>query len=48
MFKDPVCGMIVDEKRTKWISEHDGAKYYFCSDQCKRAFDSDPRKFVKA
>jgi Cu+-exporting ATPase len=37
--KDPVCGMMVDEKSTKWKSTHGGKTYYFCSEGCKRAFD---------
>ena len=42
--RDPVCGMMVDEK-TKLTSEHDGKKFYFCSQSCKRAFDADPHRY---
>jgi len=29
--KDPVCGMKVDEKTTKYVTEFMGKIYYFCS-----------------
>jgi Cu+-exporting ATPase len=45
MAKDPVCGMNVDEGKAKFISEHDGAKFYFCSSGCKSTFDKDPHKY---
>lgn len=47
MFKDPICGMMVDEKKTKFISEFEGKKYYFCSPSCKATFDKEPRKYAK-
>jgi P-type Cu+ transporter len=46
--RDPVCGMMVDEKKTKLVSEHDGRKFYFCSAECKAAFDSDPHRYGHA
>jgi len=46
MQKDPVCGMMVDERRAKLTSEHDGQKFYFCSAGCKIAFDKDPRRYA--
>ena len=45
MMKDPVCGMMVDEKKTKLRSEHEGTTFYFCSPMCKAAFDKDPHKY---
>ena len=45
MFKDPVCNMMVDETKTKFISEADGEKVYLCSAMCKTEFDSDPSKY---
>jgi YHS domain-containing protein len=44
--KDPVCGMMVDEKRARYVSEFKGAKYYFCSSSCKSSFDREPQKYV--
>ena len=45
MFKDPVCNMMVDEKKAKFISEVGGRKAYLCSAMCKSEFDSNPRKY---
>ena len=45
MARDPVCGMMVDEKRAKFKSEHEGATFYFCSANCKNTFDKDPHRY---
>ena len=45
MQKDPVCGMMVDEKKTRLVSTHDGKSFYFCSHSCKTSFDKDPHRF---
>jgi YHS domain-containing protein len=45
MMKDPVCGMMVDEKTTQLRSAHDGRVFYFCSEACKASFDKDPHRF---
>lgn len=42
MAADPVCGMIVDEKTTKYSSLYKGKNVYFYRDACKNSFDSDP------
>jgi Cu+-exporting ATPase len=42
MAKDPVCGMIVNEK-TGIHSEIGGRKFYFCSPTCQKTF-TDPEK----
>ena len=44
MRKDPVCGMIVDEKKMKLTSKHDNKTFYFCSASCKATFDEEPPK----
>ena len=46
MFRDPVCGMEVDELHAKDKSEYRGDMYYFCSRQCKDRFDADPERYV--
>ncbi len=46
MAKDPVCGMDVKED-SEFKSEYNGITYYFCSESCKKQFDSNPRKYVK-
>lgn len=43
--KDPVCNMMVDEKKTLHISEVNGKKIYLCSAQCKGQFDQNPGKY---
>ncbi len=47
MAKDPVCGMEVDEKSSKYTSVYDGEKYYFCNKHCKMQFDEDPSKYLR-
>ncbi len=48
MQKDPVCGMMVDEKKAKFTSSHGGKTVYFCSAACKVSFDKNPQKYVQA
>ncbi|MHA1722587.1 MAG: YHS domain-containing protein [Candidatus Baldrarchaeia archaeon] len=48
MAKDPVCGMMVDEKTAKYKSEYEGKIYYFCCEHCKKTFERNPSKFVKS
>jgi membrane fusion protein, copper/silver efflux system len=46
---DPVCGMTVDEGKTraaKRVSEYQGKTYGFCSDGCKKRFEADPAKYL--
>ena len=45
MFKDPVCNMMVDEKKAEFISERGGKRVYLCSATCKSEFDSNPTKY---
>ena len=44
---DPVCKMVVDEKKAAATSEYKNQKYYFCAKGCKIAFDKDPEKYLK-
>ncbi|MBZ0291509.1 MAG: YHS domain-containing protein [Anaerolineae bacterium] len=44
--KDPVCGMEIDPKEAAGKSEYQGHTYYFCSSDCKKAFDKEPEKYV--
>ena len=48
MIKDPICGMDVDPKSAAGKSEYQGQTYYFCSHGCKKAFDKEPQKYVRA
>ena len=47
MAKDPVCGMMVNEKTAKLRSDYNGTTYYFCAPSCKVTFDKNPAKYVK-
>jgi len=44
---DPICGMHVDEKTAQYKTEYKGKTYYFCSQGCKKAFESEPEKYLK-
>jgi YHS domain-containing protein len=46
MAKDPICGMMVDEKKAKLKSDYKGTTYYFCAPSCKATFDKDPAKYA--
>jgi len=45
MAKDPICGMMVDEKKAKFKSDYNGKTFYFCAPSCKTTFDKDPAKY---
>ena len=44
MRKDPTCGMMVDEKKAEFTSEHEARTFYFRSANCKNTFDKDPHR----
>ena len=46
MTKDPVCNMNVDDSKSTLISKFKGKSYFFCSESCKKEFDSDPEKYI--
>ena len=41
---DPVCGIELDEDLAL-LHEHDGTKFYFCCNGCRRIFVKKPRKY---
>jgi len=41
---DPVCGIELD-KELALEHEHNGKKFYFCYNRCKRIFIKKPRKY---
>lgn len=48
MTKDVVCSKAVDEAKaeSQWLySERDGQRFYFCSAECKEAFDLTPGSY---
>jgi YHS domain-containing protein len=44
-FKDPVCGTMVDPETAAASVTYESQKVYFCSDQCRLAFEADPERF---
>jgi len=45
--RDPVCGMEVNEKTTKYKAEFEGKTYHFCSSTCRSMFKKDSGKYAK-
>jgi len=43
---DPVCGRTVDEAQAAGHAPYAGQTYYFCSKDCKHAFEEDPRRYI--
>ncbi len=43
---DPVCLMAVEQTQTRYTAEHSGKRYYFCSPECQREFETDALRFV--
>jgi len=43
---DPVCGIELDQSLAV-EHVHDGKKYYFCCDGCRKIFLKKPRKYKK-
>lgn len=45
--KDPVCGMMIDDKTAAATSEFQGRRYYFCSEGCKTSFEKNPAEYTR-
>jgi YHS domain-containing protein len=43
---DPVCKMKV-RNESKTISNDNGKEYRFCSEECRKAFEPDPGKYIR-
>ncbi len=43
---DPVCGMVIEPSKAPAQTTHQGHTYYFCSQECKDAFDKNPQKYL--
>lgn len=43
--KDPVCGMLVDPTAAT-TAFYDGHTYFFCSADCRKAFEADPNRYL--
>jgi P-type Cu+ transporter len=48
MTNDPVCGMELEEATAAAEAEHQGNRYYFCSESCKEAFERNPDNYVQS
>jgi Cu+-exporting ATPase len=46
--RDPVCGMMIEQKDAKGTSSYQGTTYYFCATECKETFDREPAKYATA
>ena len=46
MVEDSVCSMEVNIETAPARSIYDGQIYYFCSQDCKEAFDKDPEQYI--
>ena len=42
---DPTTGIAIDAKKSKGSSDFGGLRYYFASEDGKKAFDAEPKKF---
>jgi class 3 adenylate cyclase/YHS domain-containing protein len=43
---DPVCRMAVARNRAESLRKRRGITYFFCSADCRRQFDADPRLYI--
>jgi YHS domain-containing protein len=43
--RDPVCGMTLDRDKAQAQITHEDAEVYFCSHECRRAFQADPDRY---
>ncbi len=45
--KDPVCGMEVSRNSAVAETTYQGKTFYFCAQTCRKAFESDPEKYIR-
>ena len=43
--KDPVCGMWIEVSDAAGSTTYESQAVYFCSDQCRRDFESNPARY---
>ena len=46
-FLDPVCGMKVSPGRTRLVAIYKGRSYWFCAEDCREAFEANPKKVLE-
>lgn len=44
--KDPVCEMTFKPSEAVTTVDHEGATYYFCSQDCAESFEEEPADFL--
>jgi YHS domain-containing protein len=44
--RDPVCGMMVDPDTAAATTTFESREIYFCSEDCKRAFQAHPEAYA--
>ncbi len=45
---DPVCGKQFESTQAVAETEHDLQTYFFCSDECRARFETDPEQYSTA
>lgn len=48
LVKDPVCGMEIRPEDAAAVEDHDGQRFYFCSEACHQTFLADPHRYGHA
>ena len=48
LVRDPVCGMMVDPRQTRWRHQHEGKTYFFCNPRCVGKFQRNPQHYLLA
>jgi xanthine dehydrogenase accessory factor len=43
---DPICKMSVVIEGARYFADHEGRRYYFCCENCKRTFERDPDRYA--
>lgn len=43
---DPVCGMQIDSSQAEAQTMYNGTPYYFCSQECRKLFEANPKQYV--
>ena len=43
---DPVCGMTVNPEKANIEAFIKGQRYYFCAEECRKAFEDNPEKYL--
>jgi len=43
--KGPVCGMEIRSEDAVAVEDHDGRRFFFCSEACHQRFLADPHRY---